>query len=209
VTYAQAQLACSAAGGGRLPTAGEIYRVRASSNLSPSPAGADSSYLWSSVPSDTPTYQMTIRISDGAPSAVVETTTQPFRCVWPPTPENNIFGNRQCIGPLSELCQPYSRMRWDNFDRPTVPFFTAYSECSQLGGRLPKLEELARMVHAGAQNNTVGYLWSVTPVTVVAGDLRYAVGTFASEGTGWDWTSGPALPENDYNGFRCIWNDEL
>ncbi|PNU18569.1 hypothetical protein C2E25_16985 [Geothermobacter hydrogeniphilus] len=214
--YATASATCQGLGG-RLPTATEVYRVRANQTLATTIGDANStSYLWTLNPSATAGQRSTIRVSDGDVSALAETSVTPYRCVWPGA-AGDIFGSRACYGDpaASDGCFTTSDLRSDSYDRASLTQPAAAWECAFYGGRLPDLNDLQSLIHAGAPNGSGNNLWSAEPIFMYNGNT-YGYATFGWSGTGTaGWTPDgyymtfSLAPGTALSPFRCVYSNQL
>ena len=145
VTFDEATAACTAIGG-RLPTATELYRVRAGQPETIA-TPADTNNLWSATPSDR-TEQITARLSDGALNPTPMTGTFAYRCACPARLPSNFSGAR-CHGPAFSPCFAMGDINVDNRDRPALRKNAAIWECAQERAHLADLPLLVEAVRAG------------------------------------------------------------
>ncbi len=212
-TYANAVQLCKLYGG-RLPTATELYRVRASGNPHKTIGStSNSNYLWTSTPSYQSSYRVTMRVSDGKLTAYKESSTRPYRCIWPGSISDVLYrGN--CHGPPGKECFATSdAMLADSYDRPALDMVSAAYECKQSGGHLPDSREFARLTHVGWTNGSNNWLWIQEPVYWYSGAYGYAMGRWSGVGTSsWDWrksTYGTITYGYNKNRFRCLYTPYL
>ncbi len=212
-TLAEAKSLCSAAGG-RLPTATEVFRVRANQSLVPS-IGTSVTYLWTILPSDRAAQGIMIRTSDGTTSLMTTTTAIAFRCIWPRT-MGNVFDRSACYGEPSAPCFESDRVRIDRYDRAPVPQPSAAFECALHGGRLLEHNDVLRVIHGGAPNGSGGWLWTGEPNYWY--NAGYGYGIAAWTGTGipaWAYQNSASPPTGNvgwnanFYRFRCMFSDEL
>lgn len=210
LTWSQAYSLCMSFGG-RLPYPTELYRIRQNNPYSQGAAitNRTGNYLWTAVSwsnSGTGTVKTLIRLTDGlaSPLAANSTAVANFRCVWEPQPFGNTFLGQKCYGLTtsgSTTCFATKTLLWDFYDRAIIPFVSANAECSALGGRLPTLNELIRMVQAGSSGSG-NQLWTSSPISS---------GIATAAWTGTSWTGSYHLfPSNpDVRPFRCIFSEEI
>ncbi len=208
LTYAEADAACQALGG-RLPTASEIYAVRATGNPH-DPIGDinATSFLWTSSPVVQAGERSVVRVSDGAASHAVEGVAQYFRCVWPST-RGDVLANRNCYGPPGDECfYTPDGLTLDRYDRPAVDVVTAGHECLRLGGQLPDHRQFAKLMHSGAPEGSGLHLWLDDFVYWHSGNYGYALGRWSGNAQAdWEFDNGPrggVGAGTDYRPFRCV-----
>ena len=217
-TYANATAACDGAGG-RLPTATELFRVRANQTLVSSIGDSNSvSYLWTIVPEYRSDRQTMVRVSDGAATGTVRTSTAPYRCVWPTT-KGEAFGGRSCYGDPddgnggeADPCFETGRVRTDQLDRAAISAPSAAWECAYYGGRLPDTRELREIIYGGAPNGSNTWLWVNRPLYWYSGGYGYAIERWSGVGnTGFavNDTYGTMSGEGSYRPFRCVFSDRM
>lgn len=221
-TWSAAAADCASLGA-RLPTATEIYRIRQSQNVPGVEDAPDATAdpLWTIVPIDG-TRHYRIKLLDGVMSAVVDSTPSKYRCIWPTT-LGNAFSGRACYGPAAEPCfQPATdNIRWDKYNRASIAHQSAAWECAFYGGRLPTVEEAARLIHRGAPNGAVpgnddvpqGHVVGMAvPQIDLAGNKGENRVYWVGDGTT-AWSVGTPgigfLTGNQPNAFRCVFTDTM
>jgi hypothetical protein len=214
-TYVVAQQACGSMGG-RLPTATEIYRVRANQNLPGVAAigtASDTSYLWTNIVGSVATKNVTVRVSDGTTAEYGQTTAVPYRCIWPVT-KGNVFSGRSCYAEPAMGCYQADDLRMDDFDRPAMPQASASNECAFYGGRLPDQDEFQSLIHSGARNGSNSYMWLDEPLYWYSNGYGYATGRWSGIGTtGWTYDVSPGNGSLSWSttskAFRCVFSNRL
>jgi len=206
--YPEASALCAGLGG-RLPTASELFAVRATGNPH-DPIGDinATSYLWTSSPVTQAGERALVRVSDGGASHAPEATPQYVRCVWPST-RGDVLANRNCYGPPGDECfRSPDGLSLDSYDRPAVDVVTAGHECAAVGGHLAAHHELAELVHAGAPNGSDAYLWLDDFAYWYSGNYGYHLGRWSGVGLpDWEYDQGVhggVGYGSDYRPFRCV-----
>ena len=209
--YATAKGICANLGA-RLPSASELWRVRVNNALVAPLPNASTAWLWSHAPEYRVNYRSLLRASDGAYTAVPETSAVAFRCIWPSS-KGDVMGGRSCYGPANDPCYQSGRLRMDRYDRAALTAPAAAWECDQVGGRLPTESDLARLIHSGAPNGSNAWLWMNRPIYWYNGGYGYALGRWSGVGPAtWGYdagTQGTLSYEYNPNRFRCVFTDEL
>ena len=208
--FASAGATCQGLGG-RLPTATEVFRVRANNGLVLSIGSAsDTNFLWTSAVSNSADERLAIRVSDGtAQNSDIVNQNRAFRCVWPGS-AGDVLSGRACYGLPAESCFQDGNLRIDRYDRAAVSHAAAAHECKQSGGRLPELDELQSLIHAGAPNGTNAFLWLTNPIA--NSNPLIAVARWSGTGANnwnWDVNNGSWASNTTAFGFRCVWSDRL
>lgn len=98
----------------------------------------------------------------------------------------------------------------DQRDRSPIPFGSANTECQRLGGRLPSLDEMVRIIQQGAPNGSTSLLWTSSPAS---NNGTVAIALVAWSGAGqatFDWV-GPSdtFASIAFRPFRCVFSEEL
>lgn len=194
--------------GARLPFPSEIYRVRQNGPFPISNFSASSSTLL------TNRVGIGITLDSGAVnSSLFINSVFPYRCVWPPTNEGNIFSGSKCFGAPSSPCLLVgSHFLYDQYDRPVLSFSNAFTECQLLGGSLPTLNQYLRMVNANPPNGFGAYNWIVAEQAFYFTGLRYPLlGTWVLGGSSvtsniWGTSSASQYLTQP---FRCVFSSEF
>ena len=211
--WADAQTTCADAGG-RLPTASELYAVRAEGNPH-DPIGdvTSTSPLWTSTPAAGSGNRILVRVSDGASSQVAEDAVQYFRCIWPAS-RGDVLAASNCYGPPDDPCfRTGDGLLADRYDRAAADASAAMEECRAVGGRLPDQRELARLIQSGLDNGSDEWLWIAEPLYWYSGGYGYAVVKWLDAGApGWE----PVYPDTaswsdpgSFHRFRCVYSSRL
>jgi hypothetical protein len=209
--YDTAMAACGGMGG-RLPTATELWRVRANQSLTASVGDETAtSYLWTLVPEYRTGRRILLRVSDGDTTNDVETGSYPYRCIWPTT-VGNVFTGRSCVGEGPDPCFTVGRLRTDRYDRAPLPASSATWECAYYGGQLPDADQLGELIQAGLVNGTDAWIWVQRPIYWYSGGYGYAVARWPGAGPAeWAFGTTPSYGslswETNHRGFRCVSTD--
>tara|TARA_B100001989_G_scaffold249841_1_gene225856 strand:+ start:10558 stop:14262 length:3705 start_codon:yes stop_codon:yes gene_type:complete len=211
-TYSGAEAKCKSLGG-RLPTASELYRGRASSDNTHKALGATTStnYLWTTTPNYRTDNNEAVRVSDGATNHYnILSATRPFRCIWP-AKKSDILHGANCYGPPGSECfQGADGLVMDKYDRPKVTAVGAYHDCRQEGGHVPTTREMTRLMHQALPNGTNRWLYMGEPMYWYNGGYGYSLARWTGAGTvSWDYTNtsnygAVGYGYNKYN-FRCVY----
>ena len=208
-TLANATTACSDLGG-RLPTASEVYAVRAGQTLSPAVGDTSAADLiWTKTADYLADNQVTIRVSDGLTSRLISTGSTPYRCVWPST-KGNILSGRSCYG---ECFEPDGNLIADAHDRPALPVSAATEECQAADGRLPDFREFQSLVQQGWDNGSDAWLWIDESMYWYNAGYGNAIGRWLGIGTSdWSYTSVPLRGGLSWGisprSFRCVYSNK-
>ena len=208
VTFTEADEACEALGA-RLPTASEVYAVRADQSLTDSIGDSNAvSYLWTKTVAPDASSQMTIRVSDGMTTALSKTATTPYRCIWPSS-KGDVLSGRSCY---FGCFTPDSTLIADSFDRAALPVSAAVEECKAAGGHLPDLREFQELVQQGWENGSNTWLWVNESLYWYSGHYGHAAARWSGVGTG-AWarttTTGTMFPASSSLGFRCVYSNRV
>lgn len=211
-TYADASKLCTSLGG-RLPTTSELYNVRATGNPHKSiGTSSNTNYLWTRTPEYRSAYRVALRISDGAVTSYTESTTRPFRCIWPAR-SNDVLTGKNCFGPPTNPCfKSKEGLKIDTYDRPALDIVSALYECKQSGGMIPNAREWARVIHQGLPNGSNNWLWINHPMYWYNGGYGYALARWSGAGSSaWTYTNqGPNHASVGYGysryRFRCVYS---
>ncbi|MBN2493710.1 MAG: hypothetical protein JXR96_03875 [Deltaproteobacteria bacterium] len=202
--------------GGRLPTATELWRVRANGS-NPIP-NSTAEYLWTNLPSYRGGYMLRIRTSDGAYTDGAVGTNYYYRCIWP-AETGNVFSSDACngnpgsAGSPADPCWNYDRTTMDELDRATIYGASAAAECFFYGGWLTGLRDFEAAIHAGAPNGDWN-LWSWLMEPAYSSNFYRMIGRWSGQGvTSWFWnnqvTSTGSLSGVTGRTFRCHFDDIL
>ncbi len=215
-TAANAAATCSGLGG-RLPTATELYRVRAGGpNTIPFTTAV---YSWTNLPGYNVDHTTTVRLSDGTTSQTNSSgaNTLQYRCIWPVS-KGTVFGGSSCSGPTNanqDPCFRAGRYVNDKQDRAAMSPSAAAEECKFYGGWLQGLRGFEELVHLGNPNGNFN-VWSWIMEPMYASNYYQGIARWSGAGTAaWFWhsISGPtqtgslAGPEEVTRTFRCAFHD--
>ncbi len=214
-TFENAKAQCESLGG-RLPTATEVWAVRASGNSIPNIGVGGSTatnYLWTMAPGYSDNSRTIVRISDGSTTYTAETSSYHYRCIWPST-KSDVLATRNCYGqPGQSGCfETSTGLIADSFDRVSVTTAAAIYECRASGGRLPTLREVIQLMHSGWGNGTNGWLWLDEPKYWYSGHYGYAVYRWSGVGTNtwnYDSNSGNVSYPHYSHRFRCVYDPKV
>lgn len=219
-TFPNAKASCESLGA-RLPVATELYRLRHQQGVVGTelgqPGTATQNYIWTLNPDYRENYQIQLRLSDGAATAVASSgaATAPFRCVWPAT-KPDAFSGHACYGEPDEPCFEVDRLRTDRYPRAKVPQASAKWECRYFGGRLPLARDVAALQQAGLPNavsNT--YEWSREWAYWSNGTTYAFAPARGTNATQANWQFDQAFNEHNwytysnYVHFRCVFSDVM
>lgn len=212
-TVAEATAICEAEGG-RLPTASELYRNRASAGGTGNLGDiSKTTYLWTLVPEYRDGYNQRIRLSDGGRSAQPATQAHAYRCIWP-SHNSAAFDGNNCYGPPGNGCQEKDHLfSFDRMERPSLDAAGAAFECRFYNASLMSVREFQEAAQQGMDNPTDQWNW--------VGDVAYwynnndgyhlvKTGAVADPHWGYDngtngWgDDGNLSAEGSYRVFRCI-----
>ena len=217
--FSDANSSCESLGG-RLPLAGEIYRVRQNQTVPGVTSLGNSgstNHLWTLNPDYRDNYHSRIAIQDGSTNALVDTSLSTYRCIWP-TSKPDAFSGHACYGEPSDPCFEDNRLRIDRYDRPQLPQPAAQYECAFYGGRLPTLYQYAESVHAGRPNtptNTSAYNWTREWAYWNDGNTYAFLARRGSNADPTQWQYNSLSDEtgwaqaNIYHNFRCTFSDVM
>lgn len=207
-TYSAAANVCSALGA-RLPTATEIYAVRANQSIAPS-IGDNSATnpLWTKTASTLAANHIQVKVSDGIASNGSDAAAASYRCIWPGT-KGNVLSDGSCYG---NCFSGDSSIIADSHDRPALPVASAIEECQASGGRLPDLRETQKLIHEGWTNPSNTMLWVDESMYWYSGNLGYAQARWdGTNNTGWQYeagTKGGVAPGSTFSPFRCVYSSQ-
>jgi hypothetical protein len=208
-TAASAVATCTALGG-RLPTPTELFAVRfGQSVVTPLGTAGMAGYLWSSVPWG-PGYRVVARLSDGGTSYGLETSSLPFRCIWPAT-RTNVLSGASCYGPPGASCLALGDLRIDALDRASMLHGQALEECALAGGHLLAFDEWIDAIEAGATGGSGQWMHAANAQY----DGRYGNALVSWSGTGSaNWTFAWGVNAaftlvGDKRSFRCGFSPTL
>ena len=212
-TWHEADAACRA-GGGRLPTATELYRNNATTGTGNLCAARANNYLWTTI-TNRRERPVTVRLSDGALADATADSTRHFRCVWPDH-RSAAFGGDACHGPPGRGCLSARRFyHLDREPRPAMDYVAASHECNFHNASLPTVADWTSMIHAG-EAGPGDYMWlwaagamyhSSSPyflMPVVRFDPLTAPAFSFTRTDGGDDLGGWAWPHSSPQAFRCM-----
>jgi hypothetical protein len=144
----------------RLPTASELFRVRAGGVYSL--GSSSTSYLWALTPHSA-THQFMVRLSDGATTTAASTsatTKYSYRCVC--APPTTAFTGSACFGQPSQGCSALQggggRYNIDSLDRPVLSKNGAVWECAFYNAHLADYATYVDGILSGLPNGTGRWL---------------------------------------------------
>jgi len=212
-TWHEADAACRA-GGGRLPTATELYRNNATTGTGNLCAARANNYLWTTI-TNRRERPVTVRLSDGALADATADSTRHFRCVWPDH-RSAAFGGDACHGPPGRGCLSARRFyHLDREPRPAMDYVASSHECNFHNASLPTVADWTSMIHAG-EAGPGDYMWlwaagamyhSSSPyflMPVVRFDPLTAPAFSFTRTDGGDDLGGWAWPHSSPQAFRCM-----
>jgi len=204
------------ADGGRLPTATEIFRLRANQGVAGVTSigtASDVAYLWTNIVADTTFRNVLVRVSDGNTTTAPTGSNYTYRCIWP-AEKGDVLAGRSCYGEPANGCYQSGDLRADSYDRPAIPQASASNECEFYGGRLPDLDEFQELIHSGAPNGTDEWSWINEPIYWFSGNYGYAKGKWSGTGVAtWLYNSvsgnGGLAASNQSLAFRCVFSNRM
>ncbi len=207
-TYENAVKVCKSFGG-RLPTASELYKVRNGNPHIAIGSGSNNNYLWTITPDYRNKYHVLIRLSNGSSTTYSDTSSHPYRCIWP-AKKSDVLHKHNCYGPPGNECfKTKDGLIFDSYDRPSINVVGASFDCKFSGGRLPTLRDLTRVIHQGAPNGTNSWLWLMNPTYWYHNNYGYSLGRWSGVGSSsWNYNSsrgGVGSNTSSYR-FRCIYS---
>ncbi len=207
-TYDNAVKVCQSFGG-RLPTATELYSVRAGNPHIAIGSTSNNNYLWTQTPSYQHNYHVALRLSNGAATSYPNSSSRPYRCIWP-AKRNEILHGSNCYGPPGSECFKTSEgLFTDSYDRPAIDVVAAAYDCKFSGGRLLQLRDFTRLIYQGMPNGTNSWLWIIHPMYWYRGGYGYALVRWSGVGTpSWAYTNPYSSLDwwNRYHHFRCVYS---
>jgi hypothetical protein len=216
-SFSVAKATCEA-GGGRLPLATELYRVRYQNGVVGTELGqsgtATQNYLWTLNPDYRETYRTLVRLSDGGATSASEPSSYTYRCVWPATAPT-AFSGHACYGAPASPCFETGRLRADRYPRASIPQPAAQWECRLLGGRLPTVREIAQLQQAGLPNAAAATAEWSREWSYWSDGSTYVYTPRRGTGTQSNWQFDIGFNENawdlrsSYHAFRCVFTDVM
>ncbi len=210
--YADALTTCEGLGG-RLPTASEIYAVRASGNPH-DPIGDinSTSYLWTTTQTGSAGNRAQVRVSDGASTQAGEGASTFFRCIWPAT-RGDVLAGANCYGPPGDECFTSGTLSADKYDRVALDVAGAINECATLGGYLPDHRQAMKLIHDAWGNGSDAWLWLANAIYWYSSNYGYSVFRWAGDGPpDWEYiysTWGSYSVPTSFRPFRCVYDTGL
>jgi len=127
-----------------------------------------------------------------------------------------VLSNRNCYSdptttPNGCFYTTDNRLRADYFSRPALDFYTAQKECAFVGGSLPTLFQLERLIAAGLPTDGKS-IWVTDPFysNTVSQVLFAAVNWPVTPDMNYDWSKSSTLQKSTaIMNFRCVFSYDI
>ena len=209
--YEDAKSTCESLGA-RLPSADELYRIRANNSLVNSniATGASTDYLWTLIATYNDTQHITVRLSNGGISRQNLTNTNYYRCIWPAKSSDILYGNK-CNGVPDSECFETTTMYADSYDRVALDYAAAVNECLFAGGHLMDSNSFVNLVQQGLPNGSNTWNWINEAVYWYSNHYGLHLVRWNNVNTAWHGGSNEqAITSYDSAyPFRCVYNKVL
>ena len=156
-TWAEAKAACESLGG-RLPIITELYRNNTSNGSSNLSDPSSTSYLWTLIAGANGKHAA-VRLSDGSLTNQLNSSSLPYRCVWPDV-QDALLTSNNCYSDNGSCENTGLIWNLDAKERPAMEYVNAVNECNFVGASVPSIRDMSEYIHATSKTGSNVWSWT-------------------------------------------------